>query len=86
MELYKRTKFNMLDEDKSSRYAFWQAIQAIRKERWLSTEAFALKLGIDTAYLPRIERGQKSISLSTAAKLAEALSLEIKFREWKLTR
>ncbi len=52
----------------------------------MSIEVFALELGIDAAYLSRIERGQKNISLSTAAKLADALGLEIMFGEWKLTR
>lgn len=65
---------------------FGKAIQEIRKDREMSIEAFALEIGIDSAYLSRIERGQKNISLSTAAKLADALGLEISFGEWKLTR
>lgn len=65
---------------------FGKAIQEIRKDRQMSIEAFALELEIDAAYLSRIERGQKNISLSTAAKLADALGLEIVFGEWKLTR
>lgn len=65
---------------------FGKAIQAIRKERGLSIEAFALELGIDSAYLSRIERGQKNISLSTAAKLSESLGQEILFGDKKLTR
>ena len=65
---------------------FGKAIQEIRKDRQMSIEAFALELGIDAAYLSRIERGQKNISLSTAAKLADSLGLEIAFGEWKLTR
>lgn len=65
---------------------FGKAIQEIRKNREMSIEAFALELGIDAAYLSRIERGQKNISLSTAAKLADALGLEIVFGERKLTR
>lgn len=52
----------------------------------MSIETFALELGIDSAYLSRIERGQKNISLSTAAKLADSLGMEISFGEWKLTR
>ncbi len=65
---------------------FGKAIQEIRKNRQMSIEAFALELGIDAAYLSRIERGQKNISLSTAAKIADSLGIEISFGDWKLTR
>lgn len=65
---------------------FGKALQEVRKNRQLSIEAMALELGIDGAYLSRIERGQKNISLSTASRLAEALSLEIKLGDYKLTK
>jgi len=52
----------------------------------MSIEVFALELGIDAAYLSRIERGQKNISLTIAAKLADALNFELFLGGRKFTK
>lgn len=48
-------------------------------------EELALEIGIDGAHLSRIERGQKEISLSTAAKIANAFEMELRFGKTSLT-
>lgn len=57
---------------------FGQTVQQIRKDRQMTLEELALEIGIDTAHLSRIERGQKDITLSTASKVANSLGLELK--------
>ncbi len=64
---------------------FGKAVQKVRKDRGMTLEAFASEIGIDTAHLSRIERGQKGITLSTAVKIAESIGLDLKVGRTKLT-
>ncbi len=63
---------------------FGRIIQTIRKQRKLTLEIMSADIGIDAAHLSRIERGQKEITLSTAAKIAKALDLELSLGTYKL--
>ena len=53
--------------------AFGDAIRAIRKERGISQEAFALKCGLDRSYYGAVERGERNVSLTNIIRIAEAL-------------
>lgn len=48
-------------------------VREIRKRRGHSQEALAASLGFDRAVLGRIERGAKNITVTTAARIANAL-------------
>ena len=52
-------------------------LRAARRRIGLSQEALALTADIDRAYLSRIERGLANPSLTTLAKLAGALQMDI---------
>jgi transcriptional regulator with XRE-family HTH domain len=55
--------------------AFGDALRELRKERGISQEALALKAGLNRGYYSGVERGQRNISLTNIAKLADALDL-----------
>lgn len=60
---------------------------AVRKIRLANKQTqleLAEQIGIDVAHLSRIERAEKDISLSTAAKIAEAVGLRMYFGEHRL--
>jgi transcriptional regulator with XRE-family HTH domain len=48
-------------------------LRAIRKQRRLTLETLATRVGIDTGHLSRIERGEKTPSLGTLMALSKAL-------------
>ena len=57
--------------------AVGERIREMRKERGRSQEAVADALGFDRAVLGRIERGGKNITMTTAARIANALDTEL---------
>ena len=54
-----------------------QIIQRLRKEKGLSQEDFAHQCGVHRTYIGVIERGEKSMSIVTTAKIAKALDLTL---------
>ena len=56
---------------------FGKRLKELRKEKGLSQEALSKKAGLDRTYEGKIERGQKSPSLNTIAKLAKALEINL---------
>ena len=54
-------------------------LQAIRKERGLTTTELAEKVGVGARYIAFIEKGDRSPSLSLAARLAETLDTSIEY-------
>ena len=52
-------------------------IRALEEERGLSQKALAKILGMDRAYLGRIERGGQNISILTAARIAAPLGEDL---------
>jgi transcriptional regulator with XRE-family HTH domain len=56
--------------------AFGDALRQVRKERGLSQEAAALKIGVDRANFGRIERSVKSPTLDTIFKIASGLETQ----------
>jgi transcriptional regulator with XRE-family HTH domain len=63
--------------------------QAVRKERRLrnvTLEELAFAMKTDPAWLSRVERGEKEITLVAAIRIAEALELPIIVGDQRLTR
>lgn len=52
-------------------------IREMRKARGRSQEALAAELGSDRAVLGRIERGAKNVTMTTAARIANALEVDL---------
>jgi transcriptional regulator with XRE-family HTH domain len=52
-------------------------VRRLRQARGLSQEAFADHCGLHRTYIGAIERGEKTISVETANKLAQAFSLSL---------
>ncbi len=59
------------------RVKFSKKLQAIRKERNLSQEKMALICGIDRTYLGRIERLERTPSLTVLQKIANGLNITL---------
>ncbi|NHC36896.1 helix-turn-helix domain-containing protein [Scytonema millei] len=52
-------------------------IRRLRLEEGLSQEEFAERCGLHRTYIGFIERGEKTITIETASKLAQALGLSL---------
>jgi transcriptional regulator with XRE-family HTH domain len=53
-------------------------IKYLREQSELSQEKLALKAGLNRAYIGYIERGERNPSITTLAKIADVLEVEIK--------
>jgi len=53
-------------------------IRKIRKEIGLSQEALAYESGLDRAYVGKIERGEKNITVVKLLQISDALDLPLK--------
>lgn len=58
-------------------------MRQLRQEKGLSQEAFAVLCGIHRTYMGAIERGEKTVTIETANKIANALGISMSqlFRE-----
>lgn len=65
---------------------FGRALREIRLEHDWTQLQLAEELGLDVAYISRIERGEKDISLSTVERIANALGMTIRFGKYRLTK
>lgn len=54
-----------------------QIIRALRQTKNLSQEEFAAQCGLHRTYIGTIERGEKTMMIVTAAKIAQALNLSL---------
>lgn len=52
-------------------------IRQLRQQRALSQESLAYKAGLNTSYLGQVERGEKSPTVDTLAKIATALDVNL---------
>jgi transcriptional regulator with XRE-family HTH domain len=59
----------------SAHAAVGDAIRAIRNERDISQEAFALKCGLDRSYFGAVERGERNVSLANLLKITRSLGV-----------
>ena len=57
--------------------AFGKRVAELRKAAGYSQEQFAFKCGVDRTYIGTIERGEKSPTLNTIAKIASALNISL---------
>lgn len=55
--------------------AFGKRVAELRRKTGLSQEHFAFKCGVDRTYIGTIERGEKSPTLNTIVKIANALGI-----------
>lgn len=53
-------------------------IRRMRKEQGLSQEALAYESGIDRAYLGKIERGEKNITVLKLFQICDTLEVSIR--------
>lgn len=59
----------------SENIAFGRRVADLRKLAGYSQEQFAFKCDVDRTYIGTIERGEKSPTLNTIAKIANALGI-----------
>ncbi len=57
---------------------FGGKVVEMRKQHGLTQEELSFKCGIHRAYMGTIERGEKSVTLDTVAKIATGLGVEVK--------
>lgn len=55
--------------------AFGKRVAELRKIAGFSQEQFAFECNVDRTYIGTIERGEKSHTLNTIAKIADALNI-----------
>ena len=56
--------------------ALGRAIRELRTERGLSQEELSLKSGVHRNYIGGVERGERRPTVTTVARLAEALDVQ----------
>jgi len=56
---------------------FGQVLKALRTEKGLSQEEFALNIDLHRTYISQLERGLKSPSLRTIAKICKELGITL---------
>lgn len=57
---------------------FGGKVAEMQKQHGLTQEELSFKCGIHRAYMGTIERGEKSVTLDTVAKVATGLGVEVK--------
>ncbi len=63
--------------DKILAKKFGCLVRKLRSEIGLSQEAFADQCGLHRTYIGSIERGEKTVTIETASKLAKALGITL---------
>jgi transcriptional regulator with XRE-family HTH domain len=61
----------MAEEELAKR--FGELVRRLRAERGYSQEDFAFRVGLHQTYVSSIERGERNVTIGTAARVAEAL-------------
>ncbi len=61
---------------------FGEVVRRLRKAAGLSQEGLADLCGLHRTYIGSIERGEKTVTIATATKIADALGLRL----WQLLR
>lgn len=64
-------------DDKSIAIQFGTLIRRLRHEAGLSQEEFADRCALHRTYVGSIERGEKTVTIETANKLAKALGISL---------
>jgi DNA-binding XRE family transcriptional regulator len=71
------TPFHTINHEPNPDKRFGNTIVRLRKEQGLSQEDLAFRAGIRRSYMGVIERGEKSPSIDTIAKVAKGLGMSI---------
>jgi transcriptional regulator with XRE-family HTH domain len=58
--------------------SFGKRVAFLRKSKGLSQESLALECGFDRTYIGTIERGEKSATINSIAKLAKGFNVSLK--------
>lgn len=64
-------------EEKNLARQFGNMVRRLRQEAGMSQERFAALCGINRAYMGQIERGQKTVTIATAQKVAQGLGMSL---------
>jgi transcriptional regulator with XRE-family HTH domain len=56
---------------------FGQRLKILRKDRGVTQEDLAFKIGVDRSYMGFIERGEKNPTLKNLAKIAKAFKISL---------
>src|SRR3712207_5860421 len=64
-------------EDKTLAKQFGAVVRRLRRERGISQEAFASLCGLHRTYMGSVERGEKTVTIMTASKIANALDVPL---------
>jgi transcriptional regulator with XRE-family HTH domain len=56
---------------------FGKVLQKLRSQKGLSQEEFAFRVGLHRTYISQLERGLKSPSLKTIAKICDELGVTL---------
>ena len=56
---------------------FGQRIKTLRKEKGMTQEDLAFKVGVDRSYMGFIERGEKNVTLMRLIAIAKAFKISI---------
>jgi transcriptional regulator with XRE-family HTH domain len=59
------------------RLAFGDRVRDVRHKKGLSQEGLADAIGLHRTYIGAIERGEQSVSLDNAAKIAKGLGVKL---------
>ena len=65
----------MAEEDLAKQFGV--LVRRLRSERGFSQEAFAFRVGVHRTYMGDIERGEKTVTIKTADKIAKALGITL---------
>jgi len=57
---------------------FTKKLRQLREDAGISQEELAARAGLDRSYISLVERGRRSPTVNTLAKIAAVLSVEIK--------
>jgi transcriptional regulator with XRE-family HTH domain len=57
--------------------SFGELVRRLRADAGFSQEEFADRCGLHRTYIGAIERGEKTVTIQTASKLAKALHLKL---------
>ncbi len=68
-----------MENNYEERKRLGKRIAELRREKGLSEEEFAERIGIRVATIPRIELGKYGYDIDTLAAIAEALDCQIDF-------
>lgn len=56
---------------------FGQRLRALREERGLSQESFALEVGLARSYYGAVERGLRNVAVLNVLRIADTLEVEV---------